>query len=131
MLGQACLDFWNAICPAAATEVTSTTLEGKLASYFPKSDPYFVKLVVGYVISEYTPGKPTKPSVAVDEFDRFVRRFVKKSHFKNRFFLCLHVCDVSARFLPFEDCVPLCIASLIDKNTRSGPIQPSAVSDCC
>lgn len=93
--GQACLDFWNAICPAGSTEVSSTTLEAKLTSYFPKSDPYFVKLIVGYVILEFTPGKPTKPSIAVDEFDRFVRRF-----------------------LPFEDCVPLSIASLIDKNTR-------------
>jgi len=89
--GQACLDFWTALCKEEKSEVSTQDLETALKSRFKSVEEWESKLITGSAITE----KPGKPTVSVEEFDHFVRRF-----------------------LPFEDCVKVACDALIDKSTR-------------
>jgi len=89
--GQACLDFWTSLCKEEKSEVGTPELELALMKKFPGTEPWALKLITSFAMTE----KPGKPTVSVEEFDHFVRRF-----------------------LPFEECVSVAIAALIDKNTQ-------------
>jgi hypothetical protein len=91
--GQACLDFWTALCREEKSEVPTAELEVALMKRFAGAgiEEWAMKLITSYAMTE----KPGKPTVSVEEFDHFVRRF-----------------------LPFEECVPVAVNALLNKATK-------------
>jgi len=89
---QACLDFWTALCcKEEKSEVPVADFEAAMKKLFPSVEDWALKLIIAHAITE----KPGKPTVSVEEFDHFVRRF-----------------------LPWEECLTVALTALIDKQTK-------------
>jgi len=79
------------LCKEEKSEVNTADLEVALMKRFSGVEEWALKLITAYAMTE----KPGKPTVSVEEFDHFVRRF-----------------------LPFEESVFVAVNALLDKNTR-------------